>query len=68
MSWFRLARMLSMSVSRAQDEISSAEYVEWAAFLSLEYECARPRAMSDAQLTAQADILVRAGVLREIRS
>lgn len=31
--WFRLARDLHMSVARAQQEIDSREFVEWAAFL-----------------------------------
>lgn len=32
MFWFRLAKELGMSVRRAQQEISSAEFAEWAAF------------------------------------
>lgn len=34
--WFRLAKALGMSVRRAQEEISSAEFGEWIAFYSIE--------------------------------
>lgn len=34
--WFRLAKELGMSVRRAQEEISSAEFGEWVAYFSLE--------------------------------
>ena len=34
--WFRLAKALGMSVRRAQEEISSAEFGEWIAYYSIE--------------------------------
>jgi hypothetical protein len=34
--WFRLAKELGMSVRRAQEEISSAEFGEWVAYYSIE--------------------------------
>ncbi|WP_321940045.1 hypothetical protein [Paraburkholderia sp. J8-2] len=36
MFWFRLARELGMSVARCQQEVSSAEFVEWMAYSGLE--------------------------------
>lgn len=38
MAWFRLARMLGISVKRAQEEIDSREFSEWWAFLRLEQD------------------------------
>lgn len=34
--WFRLAKELGMSVRRAQQEVSSAEFGEWVAYFSIE--------------------------------
>ena len=34
--WFRLARQLGMSVRRAQEEISSTEFMEWIAYERLD--------------------------------
>ncbi len=34
--WHRVAALLGMSVARAQEEITSAEFVDWCAFYSLE--------------------------------
>jgi len=34
--WFRLAKELGMSVRRAQEEISSAEFGEWIGYYSIE--------------------------------
>lgn len=34
--WFRLARMLGMSVARAKEEIDSEEFYWWKVYLSIE--------------------------------
>jgi hypothetical protein len=38
MAWFRLARMLGISVKRAQKEIDSREFSDWWAYLRLEQD------------------------------
>lgn len=49
---FRLARDLGMTVAELERRLSTAEYVEWAAFYAAEAE-AQTKAMRDAERRAK---------------